>query len=221
VEADIIIPWQDGCPYRLLALDWVIEAHEALGRTVILGELHPDAVWCKAEAVAVGLKHSTSDVIVISDADVWTFHLEATLDALEQWPWSMPFRDVHRLSPEATSVALRTGDMSGKLQQRAYLGVPGGGMMALPRDTYERIPLDHRFKGWGQEDEAWGAALAAVEGKGHRGAEPLYHLWHPPQPRQNRAVGSDESRHLRNLYLKARRFPEEMESLLTVARAGG
>jgi hypothetical protein len=115
---------------------------------------------------------------------------------------------------------MRTGEMDGKLQQRPYLGVPGGGIMVLSRETYEQVPLDWRFKGWGQEDEAWGAALAAVAGKGWRGTEPLYHLWHPPQPRQNRAIGSDESRHLRNLYLKARRFPDEMEALLTVARAG-
>lgn len=220
MQADIIIPWQEGCPYRRLGLDWIIEAHESFGRTVILGELDPDQPWCKALAVANALEQSTSDVFVMSDADCWTFHLELALDALEEWPWAMPFRDVHRLSPEATSHALRTGEVDGKLQQRPYLGVPGGGMMALPRETYERVPLDHRFKGWGQEDEAWGAALAAVTGKGWRGSHPLYHLWHPPQQRQNRAVGSDESRHLRNLYLKARRFPDEMEALLTVARAG-
>jgi len=217
---DIIIPWQEGCPYRRLALDWIIEAHDALLRSVILAELDPDRPWCKADAVRAGLELSNADVVVISDADVWTFHLDAAIDALEDAHYSVPFREVHRLSPEATSVALQNGDLTGKLAQRPYLGVPGGGMVALPREIYEDVPLDHRFKGWGQEDEAWGAALAATHGKGWRGTEPLYHLWHPPQPRQNRAVGSDESRHLRNLYLKARRFPDEMESLLTVARAG-
>lgn len=221
MQADIIIPWQEGCPYRRLALDWIIEAHESFGRTVILGELEDGAEWCKALAVANGLEQSTSDVFIMSDGDCWSFHLEAAVDTLNEFPWAMPFRDVHRLSPEATSVALQSGDLDGKLQQRPYLGVPGGGMMALSREMYEQVPLDPRFKGWGQEDEAWGAALAAVGGKGWRGKEPVYHLWHPPQQRQNRAVGSDESRHLRNLYLKARRFPDEMESLLTVARAGG
>lgn len=220
MQADVIIPWQGGCPYRQIALDWVLEAHESFGRTVILGELEPDQEWCKAEAVANALEQSTSDVIVISDGDVWSFYLEQAVDFVGEFPWAMPFKDVHRLSPEATSAAFKTGELDGKLQQRPYLGVPGGGMMALARETYEQVPMDWRFRGWGQEDEAWGAALAAVTGKGWRGSEPLYHLWHPPQPRQNRAVGSDESRHLRNLYLKARRFPDEMEALLTVARAG-
>jgi hypothetical protein len=92
-------------------------------------------------------------------------------------------------------------------------------MMAITRDAYDRVPMDPRFVGWGQEDEAWGAALAAVLGNGWRGTTPLYHLWHPPQPRQNRAIGSQESRHLRGRYFKARRFPNEMDTLLTDARS--
>lgn len=221
MTVDVIIPWQARCPYRQLALDWIENAYDSLLFDVVLGELDPDREWCKADAVRVALDKSTADYIVIADADCWTFHLGTAIDMLPDVPWAMPFRDVHRLSPEATSVALQTGELTGKLHQRPYLGVPGGGMMALSRENYERVPLDPRFRGWGQEDESWGAALAAVLGKGWRGTEPLYHLWHPPQPRQNRAVGSEESRHLRNLYLKARRFPDQMDDLLTVARAGG
>ena len=205
-----------------MALEWIEHAYDQGGTvqcTVILGELEPGREWCKAEAVRAGLDASTADVIVIADADCWSSFVEAAVDQLVGFPWAMPFKDVHRLSPEATSHALQTGELNGKLQQRPYLGVPGGGMMVLPRESYERVPLDPRFRGWGQEDEAWGAALGSVFGKGWRGSEPLWHLWHPPQARQNRAVGSDASRHLRNLYLKARRFPDQMDELLTVARA--
>lgn len=215
---EVIIPWQDGCVYRRLNLEWVHHAWESVGFTVRLGVLDSDEPWCKARAVANGLTHSTAEHIVVADADVWTSAVQAAIDALAEHPWAMPYRDVHRLDPAATSHALATGDLSGRLAQRPYLGVPGGGMMAISRERYDDVPLDARFVGWGQEDEAWGAALEARYGRGWRSPNPLYHLWHPPQARQNRATGSEASRNLRMRYYKARRFPEQMEELLAEAR---
>jgi hypothetical protein len=211
---DVVIPWRAGCPYRKLVLDWVVCAHRDIGRRTILGELDPDRPWVKADAVRAGLDQSTAEVVVISDGDVWCDSLEAAVDAAAERRWAMPFRDVHRLSPQATSHALQTGDLGGKLEQRPYLGVAGGGLMAIQRDAYDRVPLDPRFVGWGQEDEAWGVALKELVGPGWRGTAPLFHLWHPPQPRQHRATGSDESRALRNRYFRARRQPEQMQALI-------
>jgi hypothetical protein len=215
---DIVVPWQSGCVYRRMNLDWVVNGWESFGFNVVLGELEPDEPWCKALAVARGLERSDAERVVIADGDVWVGSLEAAVDALDEHPWAMPFGDVHRLDPRATSIALSTGDLSGPLAQRPYRGVPGGGMMAIRREHYEEVPLDARFVGWGQEDEAWGAALEARLGRGWRSPQPLYHLWHPPQQRQNRAVGSEASRNLRGRYFKARRFPEQMEELLAEAR---
>jgi hypothetical protein len=215
---EIIVPWQDGCVYRRLNLDWVHHAWESVGFTVRLGTLEPDEPWCKARAVTHALAHSDAERIVIADADVWVGTLDAAVEALEHHPFAMPFGDVHRLDPNATSLALSTGDLSGPLIQRAYRGVLGGGILAIDRDRYDEVPLDARFVGWGQEDEAWGAALEARFGRGWRSSDPLYHLWHPPQARQNRAVGSEASRNLRMQYFKARRFPEQMEALLAEAR---
>lgn len=212
---DVIIPWRGGCPYRQLALDWVIAAHDSFGRDVILGELDTDAPWSKARAVRAGLEQSTSEVIVISDGDVWSNFLEQSIDMLDSHRWVTPFLDVHRLSPAATSTTLQTSDLSGRLEQRAYRGVPGGGMLVMRREDYELAPMDPRFVGWGQEDEAWGDALATLLGAGGRNPNPLYHLWHPPQERQNRAVGSEASRALRNRYTRAKRIPGAMEALIS------
>lgn len=211
---DIIIPWRGGCPYRQLVFDWIVNAHDSFGRNVIIGELEPDEPWVKAHAIRNGLAKSTADVVVISDADVWCGSTELALDHLDGSGWAVPYRDVHRLSPQSTSAALQTGDLSGKLEQRAYLGVPGGGLVVIKREVYDRVPMDPRFVGWGQEDEAWGAALAVLAGSPWRGTVPLYHLWHPPQPRQNRATGSEASRTHRNRYVRARRFVPEMEALV-------
>jgi len=59
----------------------------------------------------------------------------------------------------------------------------GGGCTVVRRDVYESCPLDPRFKGWGQEDAAWGVALTAMYGPPWRSVEPLWHLWHAPQGR--------------------------------------
>ena len=216
---DVIIPWRAGCPYRKLNLDWIVNGLESFGHNVILGELEPDQPWSKARAVQAGLAQSTTEHVVISDGDVWSGHLEQAVDMLAHFPYSVPFHEVKRLSPQATGVALMTGDLGGKLQQQAYRGVEGGGLLAISREHYERVPLDPRFVGWGQEDESWGMALSALLGKGWRHTEPLYHLWHPPQERQNRATGSEASRNLRNQYLRARRDLPRMQALVDEARS--
>lgn len=219
VRFDVIIPWRAGCPYRQLNLDWLISGLESFGYRVILGELEPDQPWSKARAVQAGLAQSTAEHIVISDGDVWSGFVEQAVDMLAEFPYAVPFREVKRLTPEATGVALTTGNLHGKLQQQAYNGVEGGGLLAISRENYERVPLDPRFVGWGQEDESWGMALLALLGKGWRGTEPLYHLWHPPQPRQNRATGSEASRNLRNQYLRARRDVAMMQGIVDQARS--
>jgi hypothetical protein len=218
VTVEVIIPWQDGCVYRRLNLEWVLDAWTAAGFTVCLGILEPDEPWCKARAVANALAHSTAERLVIADGDVWCTGIAAALDALEEAPYAMPFGDVQRLDPAATSRVLAGGELGGALIQRAYRGVLGGGMLAIHRDRYDEVPLDPRFVGWGQEDEAWGAALEARFGRQWRSPEPLVHLWHPPQQRQNRAVGSEASRTLRQQYFKARRLPDQLEALLVEAR---
>jgi hypothetical protein len=80
--------------------------------------------------------------------------------------------------------------MGGLLEQKPYAGMVGGGCVVLRRDTYVSCPLDARFRGWGQEDSAWGVALTSLYGAPWRGSADLWHLYHPPQPRMSRSRGS-------------------------------
>jgi len=75
--------------------------------------------------------------------------------------------------------------------------------MALRRDLYEQVPIDPRFVGWGQEDQAWHLALRRIAGMGVRGRADLWHLWHPPQPRLSRQTGSETSAELLHRYQRA------------------
>lgn len=219
MPADVIIPWRAGCAYRQLALEWVQRRWLTAGHVVRLGELPADEPWCKARAVDEGLKHSTSDVVVIADGDVWCGDVGDHVARIEcgELGWVLPHSTVKRLDETSTSHVLHHRcDPGGRLIKQPYKSTVGGGMMVVARDIYEQVPMDPRFVGWGQEDEAWGMALRCLV-PGARATADLWHLWHPPAPRKSRARGSDESFHLRNRYTKAMRDPVAMRALLDEA----
>ena len=219
-----MIPWRDGCPHRRRALDWVVakwrDRHPDW--PVAIGE-HPDGPWCKALAVDAGLAQVDDEVIVIADGDVWIpdpAAIPAAIAALDDAAWSIPHRMVHRITDDATT-ALIDGDpftTAMPTTQPAYRGWAGGGITITTRDTYRVAPLDARFNGWGQEDEAWSSALRCLVGPPWRGDADLVHLWHPPQPRQSRAVGSTEGLRLERRYRRARKDPAAMRALIEEGR---
>jgi hypothetical protein len=100
--------------------------------------------------------------------------------------------------------------------EESYAGLEGGGMVVLPRTTYERVPLDTRFHGFGGDDVSWALALNLLAGTPpRRSPEDLWHLWHPPQDRLTRAMGSAENLALYSRYLSVARYPVEMAVLLS------
>lgn len=175
------------------------------------------AAWCKAEAVADALSRTDAEILIITDADVWC---DGTADALmavaDGAAWAVPHGKVHRLTLEATSTVLATGTFTpgADCAEKPYTGHAGGGIVVLHRTVYESCPLDPRYVGWGQEDDAWALALRCLHGPPWRGDAPLWHFWHQPQPRQTRRTGSPESVALYRRYQKARRQPERMRALL-------
>ncbi|MFD5184021.1 hypothetical protein ACFWMQ_15695 [Streptomyces sp. NPDC058372] len=159
-------------------------------------------------------------MLIVADADVWVDVSEAMTAVDDGAPWAVPHASVRRLTEGAARAVLAGAPLGdGPLAEPAYRGVEGGGVTVLPRILYEQAPLDPRFAGWGQEDEAWGIALRAVAGQPWRGAAPLYHLWHPPQDRLSRRWGSRDGMTLYRRYRHAARRPEEVRSLL--AEIGG
>lgn len=214
MTTSVVIPWRGGCPHREAALAWVLDRWRAAGHEPVLGEASAGP-WCKATAVADGLRHAAGDVLVIADADCWTDGLPEAVAAVEAGAsWAIPHGQVRRITEQAMSAVLAGGDLGGRLEQPAYRGFEGGGIVVLPTETYERVPLDARFRGWGQEDEAWALALRTLAGAPWRGTAPLYHLWHPPQPRLSRRWGSPAARALHARYRRAAGHPDRMRALL-------
>lgn len=199
----------------------------------------PAGPWCKAAAVQNAVDQADGDVFVIADADVLCEKIEQAVIRITAGTaaWTVPHRRVHRLSATATTRLYGGEPLPDPLTGRprpglrgprrlpidgplteVYAGTPGGGLVVLPRSVWQRVPMDPRFVGWGQEDTSWGRALAVLAGPPWRGHAPLWHLWHPPQDRQSRAVGSPAGYGLYQRYRRAG-TPTEMGALLDEFRA--
>ena len=224
MSVTVVVPWRPGCPHRAAAWEWVsgwyAQAHPDW-QVITTGDGHTSGPWCKAAAVAAALPQARGDVLVVADADVICAGILAAVDAVASGihPWAMPHYAVYRLTPAATTAVYAGQPFPDTRQPRSLLrghiseihrGVPGGGIVVLPRGGWDLVPLDARFTGWGQEDLAWGWALTRVLGGPWRGTSPLLHLWHPPQQRSTRTAGSTESMRLWNRYRRAYTAAEVM-----------
>lgn len=219
----VVLPWRDtGCPHRKRALDFILKryAERHPEWQVAVGH-HDQGEWCKALAVEAALQQTDSPLLVIADGDVWCEGLpEAVQRVQEGTPWAIPHRGVCRLTEASTAAYVAGAEPDGLgLAERTYVGVEGGGIVVLSRDTYRDCPLDARFSGWGQEDESIGFALRCLYGPPWRPRHysPLWHCWHPEPPRASRARGSEASWLLRKRYAMARRDPGAMRRLVKEA----
>lgn len=212
----VIVPLAGDCPHRARAWQWVRAQYDGL--EVCEGYGDPE-LWCKADAVADGLTRAAGDVLVVADADVWSEHLEVAIEAVEsgQCEWAAPHRRVRRLTEQGTALFM-AGERETALTSEDHHAVLGGGIVVLRRETYERVPLDRRFIGWGGEDQAWGAALRTLAGVPLICRQPLWHLWHPPQQRMTRKVGNVANDELRGRYIGAKLSPRRMRDLIEEGR---
>lgn len=214
VSVSVVVPYRpDGCAHRQEAWDyvrrWWADRHPGWE---VIAATDGGGAWCKAAAVARAAAAAAGDVLVVADADVVCDGVAWAVDQVDRGaPWAVPHRSVYRLSaagarqvyatgalPDPLSTAARAGGAVAEL----HAGVVGGGLVVLPAGVWARTPMDVRFRGWGQEDAAWARALTVVEGAPARGNARLWHLWHPPQARRSRSVGSDAGR---ELWLRYRR----------------
>lgn len=217
---DVLIPYAGEDLYRARHLAWVRDRYRDLGYRVILGDGDPYA-WRKAVAVEDALRQSTSDVVVIADADVWCDDLPDAIDKVMSGEagWATPYWGVQRLTLEA-SERFKQGERDGLATEETHHGYAGGGIVVLWRAAYEQAPLDPRFVGWGGEDQAWAVTLRTMVGKSWRSrAGVCWHLWHPPQTRLTRAVGSAENEALRAEYAAALNTPGRMRAVIAEGRA--
>lgn len=220
----VVVPWRAGCPWRERAWDlarswW--SAYHPDWEVLPVGD-GGDGPWRKGLAVWRGLQGIPGDrPVVVCDADVLPYGAGKAVELVTAGAgWVVPFTLVRRLTQDTTATLPAPPSLAGAKTLPAdavYRGFPGGGCVVLAAGTARDVPIDPRFGGWGQEDDAWNLALSALVG-GHRRVDaPLAHLWHPPAPRLSRGVGSAESRALWLRYRTAATRPL-MRALVDEAR---
>lgn len=223
-SVSVIVPWKTRCGWRRRAWEWASELYR---------ERFPEwqvvpvsdglrGKWSKTRAAIDGARTAFGDVLVIADGDVWTEGIGAAVEAVREGaPWAVPHELVYRFTPEATRSILKGAepDISMPTNEPPYVGEAAGGSVVMTRAVFEECPPDPRFLGWGGEDSAWAVALTTLFGAPWRGNAPLWHLYHPPQRRITRTVGSHENRGLYLTYKAALNDRRRIRALLDEAQA--
>jgi len=220
MTVSVLIPFSSDEPWRIRARDHVVGWYRSQGYNVVEGGC--PGPWRKAVAVAAAAGRSTGEILVVADADcVCGGVVEAVATVGAGAAWAIPHALVHRLDEAATEAVYGGADPAATVgrTERPYHGFAGGGIVILPRSTYEAIPIDFRFEGWGQEDEAWAMALTSLAGPPARGSADLHHLFHPRPARLSRHIGSAASKQLLGRYLRAAAAgPPAIRALLAETR---
>lgn len=236
MTVSVVVPYRPDTPDRDVVWAWLTRWWQATypDWQVVTGTCD-DGPWCKAAAVADAVSRADGTTLVVADADVMCDTIRTAVDLVAgpgPHRWAVPHRRVHRLSTAATATLLQGGPLppppTGRPRHNrgqqfgtfgeSYTGTVGGGLVVVARDLYDLVPLDPRFRGWGQEDAAWGRALTVVAGRCWRGPDPLWHLWHPPQARMTRAVGNPAGLALYRRY-RSTYVPELMIELVAEGAA--
>lgn len=216
----VVVPWR-ATPDREPAWAWLRDrwATEHPTWELIEGAC-PDGEWRKGAAVAEGVARARGDVLVVADADVWCDGVAEAVNAVHAGAgWAKPHHLLIRLTQRATDALLAGGPFPPPRDgftyaERPYIGVPGGGMVVLRRDDYWRVPIDPRFYGWGQEDEAWAVALRLLLGREWKGTADMWHLHHDRPARMSRFTGNSAGAALHRRYRAAKSSPRTMAALI-------
>lgn len=224
----VIIPWRDvGCDHRQRSLQWVLRRYETQlseWEVALATEGSDEGDWRKADAIVRGAEKAKHDVLVVTDGDLWCDAVVEAVEAVSSGcAWAVPHKRTFRFTPEATEKiwgGVEPADLEDERHwlENAYNGVAGGGIVVVRRETVFEVPPDKRFRGWGGEDECWGLALDTLVGRHTRLRGHLWHLWHPPQSRRARYLGSVWNSWLQKRYRVARGRKARMRQLVEGGR---
>lgn len=175
---------------------------------------------------------ATAPVLMLADADTWvpSAQIREALTLIETdpsiWvrPWNLKLKlgevDTQRLMTKAVwdGVVPEGADLPGRRESlNTYWAAPHH---IFTREQFEKVGgFDERFRGWGQEDEAFALSLRSIVGKPKLVRGYAIHLKHPRLGRSGRDqwVGETTPRANEALvaeYRKRVRNPKQMEQLV-------
>lgn len=238
MPTSLIVPLaQDQDPIREANWAWLRSRWEATlpASWAIVEGRAPAEPWVKANATQDAAQAALAGTWIVLDADVLLdpavlVETARIVDAGEA-EWVHPHRVIYRLAagptrslvdhpPDLPHDQLPLPTTRNALDRNIYQGSTGGGIVTCSSDAYHRTGgFDPRFVGWGGEDVSFGRALRTLCGEPACLEAPLWHLWHPPQPRpanphRVQRKASVESDRLSGRYVAATGRPDKMRELI-------
>lgn len=221
----VLIPWRPKDDRRRQLWDWTRYFLDELGWPIFTGDDGVEPFSRAAAVNAASERAGTWDVALIGDSDtvqqVRSAHEAAPL-ALEHGlaiPWTRRLK----LSQRGTALLVQKGPEA--VKERVHRDPRdgtspngGGATVMVSREAWETVGgMDPVFRGYGNEDLAFGAALHTLYVKHAPRIEgTVWHLWHRPQM----MVGTARAATLPNrerweLYQRAQGNPVAMRELVS------
>lgn len=179
----IILPWRDsGCLYRKRHFDYLYKYYSE-EFDVVIGD--NDGDFNRSAARNAGVDKSTSDVVVIIDADNYIEHKNihgAVKVAKRRDSLVKPFLYFGYLTEESTNYFYSTKSFD--KTKASFINPPdkdfSGGAYVMKKSLWKDIGgMDEGFVGWGAEDDAFHLLCQAKLGKTRYTEGIDYHLYHP------------------------------------------
>jgi len=168
VNVEVIVPFGGEDRYRLLALKTVCDHLRDLPYPFrVVHDLEADRPFSLSRARNRGAAESAADLLVFNDGDtiVPAGQIILAVGAAKDAPGPVvAFTDYLRLDRQGQVVA-------------SLHAPPSLGCIAMSRATWEELPFDERFEGWGYEDCTFNLQ-ASKRWPARRVPGIAFHLWH-------------------------------------------
>jgi hypothetical protein len=205
----------------MMLWDWARPFLEQIGWPIFEGDAPHDVFNRSAAINAAARKAGEWDVALIADADT-VQQVSAAHEAAEIAGDGLVIPWTHRikLSAEGTEKLARhgTGAVTDWDRDKRDTTRPwgGGATVVVSRTTFEAVGgFDENFRGYGNEDLAFRAAVETLVGPTQRTAGLVWHLHHRPVPRVGTVLAATRENQTRwNLYRAANGKPDAMRELV-------
>jgi predicted glycosyltransferase involved in capsule biosynthesis len=192
-KISILVPYKSDKGLRDRNWFWIKKRYKKLmpNAELCIGQYN-DEPFSRSAAINNAAKLATRDIFLIVDADI-AFdikQIKRAMEGLRYFAWVVPytsidyltFKQTSKLIEQDPSITLGSIDFTGSsklIATNIY-----GAINIIPRKYFEIVRgFDEQFKGWGEEDHAFGRVVDTICGEHVRLDTRLWHLHHPPASR--------------------------------------